>query len=159
MSERAVFAFLGGLAMIAANAGEPPMSAERHAECEVIELHEFFEQWYRAELKPEAFGRFERALAEGFVIVNPSSSMLPRDAILEAVHAARGSDASARIRIENFVVRRREGDLLIATYEERQQLDGEPERARLSTVVLRADDSAPNGWVWLHVHETWMPAR
>lgn len=135
------------------------MSAEQRAEREVIELHEFFEQWYRAELEPDAFERFEQALAEGFVIVNPSSSVLERDAILEAVRAARGSDASARIRIENFVARRREGDVLIATYEEWQKLADEPERARLSTVVMRADESAPNGWVWLHVHETWMADR
>jgi len=133
------------------------MSDEQRAEREAIELHEFFEQWYRAELEPDAFERFDQALADGFVIVSPSSAVLERDAILEAVRAARGSDASARIRIENFVARKRERDVLIATYEEWQKLGDDPERARLSTVVLRADDTAPNGWVWLHVHETWMP--
>lgn len=132
------------------------MNAEQRAEREVAELHEFFEQWYRAALPPQAFDRFEQVLAPGFVIVNPSADVVERDSILDAVRDARGSDPEAHIRTKNFTVRRQEGNLLIATYEEWQKLGGESERARLSTVVLRADDSAPYGWVWLHVHETWM---
>jgi len=134
------------------------MTTEQAVEGEIVALHEFFQDWYRGVLARDAFDRFENALAPDFVIVNPDARALERGAILEAVRDAFGSDPEARLWIDNVAIRQRAGDVLTATYEEWQALAGKPARARLSTVVLRADAAAPGGWRWLHVHETWMPA-
>jgi hypothetical protein len=46
-------------------------------------------------------------------------------------------------------------EMAVMTYHELQLNDGVPNQ-RLSTVVFRQDPAAPNGLVWVHVHETWM---
>lgn len=78
-------------------------------ETEIIELHQFFEDWFSGRLKNSdaAFRRFEGVMAEGF------------------------------------------------TYEEWQDT-GQGERGRISSVLFRRRERAPNGVEWLHVHETWI---
>jgi hypothetical protein len=50
-----------------------------------------------------------------------------------------------------------QGGLVLATYEEWQrQADGSGS-GRLSSVVFRQQPGTPNGLLWLHVHETWLP--
>ena len=135
------------------------MSQTAQAKAEIRQLHRFFQDWYRGELDDAAFERFEGVMGEGFEIILPDARILPRDAIIEAVRSQKGSDPEAELRIENVrVVHAGEG-FVIATYEEWQALAGDPARGRLSTVVFRPDQCAPNGLVWLHVHETWLGAK
>ncbi|MDT8450245.1 MAG: DUF4440 domain-containing protein [Wenzhouxiangellaceae bacterium] len=144
---------------VPAGAEEHGMDIEQRASAEIIELHRFFENWYRGRLEEREIARFERALGEDFTIVLPGAEKLSRGRILEAVREARGSDENARIRIDNVRVHQFGPGFAVATYEEWQALAGAPERGRLSTVVFGFDDAAPNGLVWLHVHETWLPER
>ena len=119
--------------------------AER-CRAEVVELHDFLEQWSNAELPAtdEAFARFDRVIAPGFEIIGPDGERAGRDTIVEP----------GKIRIENFRFRLADGDLALATYEEWHEV-GEP-RGRLSTVLFGRDEAAPNGLVWLHLHEVWI---
>ena len=69
------------------------MDIESHCRKEVVELHEFFQQWFTGELPQtdEAFDRFVSVMAESFHIVSPAGRIMQRDPILEAVHdSARG---------------------------------------------------------------------
>ena len=59
--------------------------------------------------------------------------------------------------IERAQLRFDSADLLVATYEEWHQT-GDRTTARISTGVFRHEAGAPNGLLWLHVHETWLPA-
>jgi hypothetical protein len=46
-------------------------------------------------------------------------------------------------------------DWALATYRELQTRDGVA-TVRLSTALLVANDDAPAGLSWVHVHETWI---
>ncbi len=50
--------------------------------------------------------------------------------------------------------------IVLATYEEWQKgaLNSKPpNNGRVSSAVFLKDRSRPNGLMWLHVHETWLP--
>ncbi|MCP4362490.1 MAG: GNAT family N-acetyltransferase [Chloroflexi bacterium] len=128
-------------------------------EKEIVELHQFFQDWYNGELdSTEAhFARVSRALAPGFSIIFPDGRAMPRQPLLEMLRAAHGQRAHFRIWIENVQRRHQTGVLAVYTYEEWQQTDPDSApTARLSTVVFRQNPESQNGLVWLHVHETWL---
>lgn len=137
------------------------MADSSHVEREVVELHQFFQDWFNGQLDDtdDAFARFDGALAPGFVIVGPDGGARGREDILRIVresHSSAAGDAPIRIWIEDVHIHRREGDLTFATYEEWQERAGEEPRGRISTVVFKDDEGGPNALRWLHVHETWL---
>ena len=104
-----------------------------------------------------AFDRFAHVLGEDFELVSPAGRRMSRADVLAGVRSAYAS-GTKRIWTKNERVRAVGGDLFLATYEE-WQADGDVERGRLSSALLRKADSReehPNGIEWLHVHETWM---
>ena len=125
---------------------------------EIIELHEFFEGWLAGALQNDdhTFERLERALAKDFAIVSPGGVLVERASLLETLRASHGGRRGLKIWIENALLRKSSGALLIATYEEWQEVGGQ-KRGRQSTVVFKTSKSASNEWLWLHVHETWLP--
>jgi len=126
---------------------------------EIHELHQFFQEWFAGSLaeSDDAFARFSDVLTDDFTMVTPGGVELDRQAIIDAVRSGHGNDAGARIWIERVQIRHTLGKTVVATYEEWQQSAGQIAKGRLSTVVFARDASAPNGLVWLHVHETWLP--
>ncbi|TVQ54420.1 MAG: DUF4440 domain-containing protein [Phycisphaerales bacterium] len=137
------------------------MNIQEHIEREIIELHEFFQQWYRGELPKtdEAFGRFSRVMAPDFQIILPGGHVLDRDAILDHVRKGHGEDRKVAggftIEIRNVRHRFTAGKIIVATYEEWHG-DGDESRGRVSSVVFSTDDTKPNGLYWRHLHETWL---
>ena len=133
-------------------------SLEERCRAEVVELHQFLEEWSNAELPPtdEAFARFGDVIAPNFIIIDPDGSRAGREPIVDAIRRAHGrwQEAPGRIRIENFELHHADGGLALATYEEWHDV-GEL-RGRLSTVLFGADASVPNSLVWLHLHEVWL---
>jgi len=127
-------------------------------ETEIRQLHQFFQDWYRGNLADADFQRFAGVMGEDFEIILPDAAILARQRIIDAVRGQKGSDAQAELWIDNVRVVHQDDAFIIATYEEWQGRAGQPARGRLSTVVFRPDSDAPNGLVWLHVHETWLPA-
>lgn len=123
------------------------------AELEIRELHDFFTHWYAGAIEPETLDRFEAALGPGFVLVSPDGRTMGRDEIVERVTSAYDGEDLA-IDIRNVNILDETADRVTAQYEEWQQRAG-TETARVSTVVFRKSESAPNGLQWLVVHETW----
>jgi hypothetical protein len=123
---------------------------------EIIQLHEFFEKWYLGELDDTdtVFERCSRALAPDFLWISPDGEILEGGGVLPTIRDAHGSRMSFRLWVESPVCRMIQGDLYLFTYEEWQQADGDTTR-RISSALLKSEPSAPNGVVWLHVHETW----
>ena len=76
---------------------------------------------------------------------------------LRGAHGRWGSKPG-RIWIERFRFHHRLGEAAVVTYEEWQEVDGET-RGRLSTAVFGAREGRPNGVVWLHLHEVWLPTE
>jgi hypothetical protein len=129
-------------------------------EAEIVELHQFFEDWFMGRLdnSDEAFHRFEGVMAEGFTMIPPGGSITERAELLHSLRRAHGVFSEGRaisIRVANIQPRHTQNGHLLLTYEEWQD-EGQGERGRLSSVLFRRHDAAPNGVEWLHVHETWM---
>jgi hypothetical protein len=138
------------------------------ARAEVEGLHRFFEQWFRGEggdgqgdASP-AFARVADALAEPFQIVFPSGNRASRQALLTELrgnHGSRRAEAGTfEILIDRIEVRWELADVCLLTYEEWQHASSGT-TARLSSAVFQRHDAAPEGVVWLHVHECWLPGR
>ena len=130
---------------------------QQQAATEITRLHDFFQAWYRGELEPSAFARFEQALDESFQIITPDGNLLPRERILQAVRQQAGSDASALLEIRHVEPVAVDQHIAVFRYQEWQSSADDKPRGRLSTVVFRRDAAASNGLIWLQVHETWLP--
>jgi hypothetical protein len=127
---------------------------------EICELHDFFQAWFTGTLAntDTNFARFADVMADGFAIINPSGKLSERPALLTGLRAAHQRQPAIRIWTQNHQLRHQVGDLALLTYEEWQK-DATHTTARLSTVLFRAQAGTPNGVMWLHVHETWLPGQ
>ena len=125
-------------------------------EREIIELHEFFEHWFRGELPDddESFSRFADVMAADFVLVRPEGTESTRADLMHSLRTAHGCDPGAAIQVTGIRRVADSGELLVARYEEIQETADGATR-RLSTVIFRRREGAPNGLAWVRVHETW----
>lgn len=126
-------------------------------QCEVRELHQFFEDWLggRCPDTDEAFARVRDALAPDFHLIHPSGTWRTQADILEGLRQNHGVRPGLTIQIRDVRLLRAEEELLLATYEEWQE-GPDATDGRLSTVVFGRTADGPNGLFWQHVHETWL---
>jgi hypothetical protein len=125
---------------------------------EIVGLHEFFQGWLDGTLPPTdaAFARLVDATGDEFTLITPAGDVVTREPLLAQLRAAHASRPGWRMWIERAELRFQRGDLTVATYEEWQQA-GDAITAQISTAVFCDRPGAPNGLLWLHVHETWLP--
>lgn len=123
---------------------------------EVVELHEFFEQYFAGALPGDAIGRLESALAPEFTIVSPAGVESSRAETIAAITSAHGSRDDLRMSIESPRLLVDGAASILARYVEVHHT-GDGERRRVSTVAFRRDVDGPNGVRWQSVHETWLP--
>ena len=128
-------------------------------ENEIIELHQFFQDWYNNQLAPtdDNFARCADVLHPNFTIIFSSGDQVQCQTLLESLRKAHGSHTNMRIWIKHIQLLHQFEDMVLATYEEWQDIDGKI-TSRLSTVLLQKAPSTSNGLRWLHVHETWINA-
>ncbi|MFW5938097.1 MAG: DUF4440 domain-containing protein [Halanaeroarchaeum sp.] len=126
---------------------------------EIEALHAFFVDWYAGTIDRERFGRLEGALAPEFEMVSPTGDRSDRAAVLEWIHESHGREDPGRfdIEIRNVELVRALDDHALVRYEEWQREDGD-ENGRISTVLLRESDSAPEGVEWIDLQETALEA-
>lgn len=133
----------------------PPWHAE------IIALHDFFQGWLDGTLpaRDAIYARLKDTQDPAFTIIGPDGSLITGQQLFDAFRHAHGTRPGWRMWIERAELRHSGGDLRVVTYEEwHRQADGVV-TARLSTAIFRVSAGAPNGLVWLHVHETWMPGH
>lgn len=135
------------------------MALSDDAVTEVRDLHEFFQSWFRGEADCEAFDHPTESLAGDFRMVSPDGTESARETVLDGIESARNSETESDppfvIEIRNPTVRHETDGHCQVRYEEWQRR-GENWNARLSTALFRRDDDAPNGVVWVDLHETWL---
>jgi len=131
-------------------------------ELEVNELHRFFEQWFAGSL-PENdvnFARLTRVLAPGFELITPDGRLVPGEMLVRGLESSHGKFEQGgpvfEIEVRSLTSRELGDGLYLATYEEWHHTDHES-IGRLSTAMFRVAPGTPNGLVWHHVHETWLP--
>ena len=133
---------------------------ESRAQAEVEALHQFFEDWFGGRLPDDAaaFARLPATLAPGFQLISPEGRVLERQALLDGLRAAHGVEAASDLAIAVLPggVRPLGGGLWLVTYQEWHRR-GDESRGRQSSAVLEEHGAAPGGFVWRHVHETWLP--
>ena len=135
---------------------------EERCRREIVDLHQFFEDWFNGKIAPDsdAAGRLDEALAPKFEMVAPEGRVVSREEVVHSVRDAHGRDAAdggMRIRIENVRCRPLVDAIWLCLYEEWQTRGG-TDRGRRSTAVLRRAEHASHGVEWVHLHETWLGA-
>ncbi len=142
----------------------PPSSHPMDARCrqEVLELHRFFEDWFRADMAggEEALKRFSEVLDPAFEIIFPDGRRMGRAAIVEQIRGAYGSrprkELPFHIRIDHLRARPLAEGVELVTYEEWMRIEGHWD-GRLSSALFAPAAGTPNGVRWLHVQETALP--
>ena len=128
-----------------------------HIEAEIVQLHQFFQYWYNKDIdfSEENFSRLSNVLADSFKLVSPDGIVLERLPLLDGIHQAHNKKNGMRIWIEEVRVEHWFDELVLATYHECQDFEGNA-TVRLSSVLFRKKPGTPNELEWLHVHETWL---
>lgn len=120
---------------------------------EIVDLHEHFEAYFLGTI--DSLERVEIALADDFTIAGPDGSISDRAQTLAALRDGHAHSESMKIVISAMNPLVENGALVVASYIESHELALRSNH-RLSTVVFRCDDAAPNGVRWVRVHETWL---
>jgi hypothetical protein len=131
---------------------------------EVIDLHKFFEQWFKAEIEnsDEVFSRLEKVLDEKFMLIMPTGEFTYRNELLDQLRSGYGSRKENKetycLWVQNIECRFIESDLCLITYEEWAEINGKT-NARLSSALFRKKEGTKFGVEWIHVHETLIPVE
>lgn len=128
---------------------------EHPAIAEVRRLHVAIADWLAGRDR-DVWGAFESVLAAEFEMVVPDGAIVPRPALLPQFESAFGAVPDIDIEIRHAVVQHDDARSAVVRYEEWQLSSVRPNQ-RISTATFRSDDDAPLGWVWVALHETWLP--
>lgn len=127
---------------------------------EIADLHQFFQDYFSGELEADAVSRFIETLGAGFTLIDSAGAITGREQIIAGIKSLHGARQGVKIWTEKHQLRQQHGNILIATYEEWQQAPDDEPTKRQATVVFQQDDSAPNGLLWVYVHESGLrPAK
>ncbi len=139
------------------------MTLREELEAEVRALHRAITGWFRGEL-PDLDTAFERHLAAridpNLVNIQPAGRVLTAADLLDPMRRSHGANPDFSIRIENVrLIHQGAGPdgPHVVLYEEHQTgaRNSPPSNVRISTALIRRE--GPSGFVWLHIHETWLP--
>jgi hypothetical protein len=131
---------------------------------EIIDLHIFFEDWFRGDCRNTDQVFKKRLLSRmdiDFYMVMPNGESFYGEQFWPDLRKAHGSNPKFEISLRNFVRKLQIGrKTFVANYEEWQKNAKNTRPAnngRVSTAVFVVDSEAPNGVKWVNVHETWLP--
>ena len=132
---------------------------------EIETVHGFLVAWFRGEVaRADAVFAAELAdrLAPGMVNIQPSGRVLTRADLLSGVKDGHGTNPAFGITITDCALRHvaDDGRLALVTYLEHQRgavNTDPPDNLRRSTALFQVPP-APARPLWLHIHETAVPA-
>lgn len=127
---------------------------------EVLELHAFFQQWFNGQVprSPVSVRRALGAMAPSFTLIAPDGGELNREKLALLLRDGWSAQRDMIIEVRHLAPVWVGDGAALLDYEEWQCAGGNWQ-GRKSTALLRTDDDAPNGVVWVHVHETWLPKK
>lgn len=122
---------------------------------EIIEIHEFFQQWFRGEIAatPETFARLTDVLHPDFIHISDDGHLMERVPLVEAMHKGHGQLPGISLWVEKLRLCYELGDSVVVAYEEWKQ-NGEDKVGMMSTAILRRQANRPHGIEWLYLHDT-----
>lgn len=135
----------------------PDLEESFAARCrrEIVELHQFFEEWLSGKLPMDkrTFSRFTDATAPSMMMVSTEGGLLGYDQLVDWIYNAHGSEPGFALWVEKIETRGVFDSVALMTYEEWQDR-ARGRNVRQSTALFEEWQDAPNGVRWLHVHET-----
>ncbi len=129
---------------------------------EIIGLHLFFEQWFKAEIEntEKTFSRLDNALNPNFQLIMPTGDLSSREQIIYQIKTSYAShkndNTPYRLWVKNVQHRLTIGDVCLMTYEEWAEVHGKV-NARLSSALFKKNSNTINNVEWIHVHEVFIP--
>ncbi len=141
----------------------PPPSADRplslvdRAAKEVVDLHQYFQQWFRGDIANDAANqaRFMDSFDPLCELVAPNGDIDAISALSKRFLAAWKRFPDAKVWTSSFVPITVMPDQVLVKYREWREIDGET-TVRMTTCLFSRDDNAPNGVKWTYIHETWL---
>ena len=127
---------------------------ERSAIDEVVRQHVVIEQWLSGSDRA-AFDAFVAALGDEFAIVTPDGETVSKAALVDGFARAFGASPGLKIEVREARTIATSAQVVVVRYEEWQSMCEHPNQ-RVSTAVFTPRDSAPLGWAWIALHESWL---
>lgn len=132
-------------------------SSSSSVEQEITSFYKHLELWYTAQIpnNPNTFARF-KVLQDNYLLVPSSATSDPQNVkqVLASIQNNYGSQTKGQysISIRNINVRNT-GKTVVVLYEQEINTRGNIVK-KLTTGVFEQKAPTPNGFVWIHTHES-----
>ncbi|MDH5402301.1 MAG: hypothetical protein OEZ01_04675 [Candidatus Heimdallarchaeota archaeon] len=122
----------------------------KQVEFEIIDLHQYFQNWFTGKVEEQSYTRVENALDNNFQLIHPSGLINDRKTVLENIRKSYNSTEELNMWVED-IDSRILGEFVLSTYYECHKSEAKQTR-RISTAIFSFDLTSIK---WMHVHETW----
>ena len=130
---------------------------------EIIELHQFFEDWFNARIpdNDESFSRLKDSLSKEFTMITPSGTKIDRSSLLSNLKSMNGyylkEHRPVSLWIEHISHVWVNDRFCLSNYEEWQgNKDRTEAKGRISSALFKKQEDAHNKVRWVYLHETWI---
>lgn len=126
------------------------------AEAEIVSRHRFFVDWYTGKAPDSAMDTCARTFAPDMRMIWPDATEHDREPLIELLRKGKNSHPEDfAIEVDMRHSMQLSPELVLVTFDEHQNSNGE-RNSRRATAVFSRDDNAPEGVVWRYLHQTWM---
>ncbi|MCL7048512.1 hypothetical protein MKW94_003460 [Papaver nudicaule] len=126
---------------------------------EIVKFYLFYERWRRADIAiPEQhIGNLRKIFYPSGVFLNPSGQEHPLHDCLDQMTKFYGDKQGKQFRVwVDRVTSAQIGSNTWSVKFDKWELSDEGPKGCTSTVLLSSKDSASDGFVWMHIHQTWL---
>ncbi|MFV2013866.1 MAG: hypothetical protein ACC656_00420 [Candidatus Heimdallarchaeota archaeon] len=121
---------------------------------EIVDLHEFFQNWFNGTIPQNEFSRFIEAINTDFQIISPRGDLTNKSDLVAILKNGYARNNLIKIAVTDVNIKPISDDIFLAIYRE-IQTTGTETTSRISSAIFRRSNNLPNNYSWLHVHETW----
>ncbi|XP_058226105.1 sucrose-phosphatase 2-like [Rhododendron vialii] len=127
---------------------------------EVVMFYSFYERWRRAEVQKteQSMQKLRLSFYPLGIIVHPSGFEQPLHQYIDGVQRSYGDKQGTQFRVwlDRVSSAQIGVDIWLVKFD-KWELSGEEQECCLTTVLLRSKQTeVPNGFIWMHVHQTWL---
>ncbi|KAK0592507.1 hypothetical protein LWI29_020474 [Acer saccharum] len=126
---------------------------------EVVKFYLLYERWRRADI--EKSEHYMQSLRLAFhplgIFVHPSGIEQPLHQCVDVMASLYGSEQGKQYRVwvDRVASAQIGSDTWLVKFD-KWELSGEERRCCLTTVLLSSKTTVPDGFTWMHVHQTWL---
>jgi hypothetical protein len=125
-------------------------------EKEVEHQHQLLATWIGSTAQPAVLDALRASLTADFSMVTVDGDVVDRQALLDGLAGARNARSGLRILISEVTVALELGDTVLTRFLQ-THVEHRHTSSRRVSALLSADEYAPHGLRWRHIHETPIP--